>query len=156
MGTPAVLNRFPSLVTAPRPSPVPLGQPLLGALESAQVDEAPEYLGELAGYQWDSRGWLLRAIPYTDPELLHPEDLVWPVGINNLRVQYTAGYATIPESIQEACAKWVAGLYYECTRDPLLANQLTAAGAASAWQGVPADMTALLAPYHGELGTQEG
>jgi hypothetical protein len=30
---------------------------------------------ELAGYQFDPRGWLLRAIPYTDPELLHPEDL---------------------------------------------------------------------------------
>jgi hypothetical protein len=88
-----------------------------------------------------------RAIPYTDPELLHPEDLVWSVGINNLRVQYTAGYATIPESIQEACAKWVAGLYYECSRDPLLANQLTTSGVVSAWQGVPAGMMALLAPY---------
>jgi hypothetical protein len=102
---------------------------------------------ELAGYQWNSRGWLLRAIPYTDPELLHPEDLAWPVGINNLRVKYTAGYSTVPEAIQEATAKWVAGIYYECSRDPLLSNQLTAAGAASAWQGVPADMTALLAPH---------
>jgi hypothetical protein len=102
---------------------------------------------ELAGYQWDARGWLLRAIPYTDPELIHPEDLVWPVGVNNLRVQYTAGYSTIPESIQEVCAKWVAGMYYECTRDPLLRNQLTAGGAASAWSGVPADLTALLMPY---------
>ena len=33
---------------------------------------------ELQGYQWDARGWLLRAIPYTDPELLHPEDLIFP------------------------------------------------------------------------------
>jgi len=37
-------------------------------------------------------------ISYTDPELLHPEDLVWPVGINNLRIQYTAGYNVIPEA----------------------------------------------------------
>ena len=66
---------------------------------------------ELAGYQWDSRGWLLRAIPYTDPELLHAEDLVWPAGINNLRIQYTAGYSTIPESVQEACAEWTAAMY---------------------------------------------
>ena len=63
---------------------------------------------ELAGYQWDARGWLLRAIPYTDPELLHPEDLIWPVGVNNFRVQYTAGYTTVPEAVQEACARWVA------------------------------------------------
>ena len=60
---------------------------------------------ELAGYQWNCRGRLLRAIPYTDPELLHPEDLVWPVGINNLRVQYTAGYSTVPEAIQEATCR---------------------------------------------------
>jgi hypothetical protein len=106
---------------------------------------------ELAGFQWDSRGWLLRAIPYTDPELLHPEDLVWPPGINNLRVQYTAGYSTVPEAVQEACAEWVATLYYLCTRDPLLAHQLTAAGAATGWGALPAQppdsVRALLQPY---------
>src|SRR5438132_12240383 len=30
--------------------------------------------------------------PYTDPELLHPEDLIWPVGINNFRISYQAGF----------------------------------------------------------------
>jgi hypothetical protein len=79
---------------------------------------------ELAGFQWDARGWLLRAIPYTYPELLHPEDLVWPVGISNLRIQYTAGYATVPEAIQEACAEFAAALYFQCTRNPWLTNQL--------------------------------
>jgi len=106
---------------------------------------------ELAGYQWDSRGWLLRAIPYSDPELLHPEDLVWPAGINNLRIQYTAGYATIPESIQEACAEWTAALYWQCSRDPMLTNQLTTGGAASGWKGTPGQppdhVMALLMPY---------
>jgi len=64
---------------------------------------------ELQGWQPDTRqGWLLRAIPYTDPELLHPEDLIWPVGVNNFRIQYTAGYATIPDDLQEACAQLVA------------------------------------------------
>jgi hypothetical protein len=64
---------------------------------------------ELQGYQINERqGGLLRAIPYTDPELLHPEDLVWPVGVNNYRIQYTAGYTTIPEDVQEACAQLVA------------------------------------------------
>jgi hypothetical protein len=76
---------------------------------------------ELQGYQWDARGWLLRAIPYTDPELLHPEDLVWPVGINNFRVQYTAGYTTVPEAVQEACAEWVSELYWMTYRDPAAA-----------------------------------
>lgn len=109
---------------------------------------------ELQGYQWDARGWLLRAIPYTDPELLHPEDLIWPIGINNFRVQYTAGYSTIPEAVQEACALWVAERYYETTRDPSVIHQVGTTG--TGWadlyppkgQGVvPAKVRALLAPY---------
>jgi hypothetical protein len=120
-----------------------------GALQcvAGSFAELKMHTYEMQGYQWDSRGWLLRAIPYTDPELLHPEDLIWPVGVNNLRVQYTAGYGTIPEAVQEACAKWVAGMYYESTRDPLLATQLSSAGAAQSWAGVPADLQALLKPY---------
>lgn len=107
---------------------------------------------ELQGYQWDPRGWLLRAIPYTDPELLHPEDLIWPVGINNFRVQYTAGYSTVPEAVQEACALWVAAAYYQTLRDPDLASQTLAGAIRQAW-GVPDPMNppprvrALLAPY---------
>ncbi len=79
---------------------------------------------ELQGFQWDARGWLLRAIPYTDPELLHPEDLIWPIGINNFRVQYTAGYTTIPEAVQEAVAEWVGMIYYSTLRDPGLSGQV--------------------------------
>src|SRR5207244_11532279 len=87
-----------------------------------QYAELKLHTYELAGYQFDPRGWLLRAIPYTDLELLHPEDLIWPVGINNFRVQYTAGYTTIPEAVQEACAQWVAMLYYQMKRDPGIAH----------------------------------
>src|SRR3989442_4234537 len=89
---------------------------------------------ELAGYQWDARGWLLRAIPYTDPELLHPEDLVWPVGINNFRIQYTAGYSTIPEAVQEACAKWVSILYWTTYRDPNLDRQSITGAGVQSWR----------------------
>jgi hypothetical protein len=107
---------------------------------------------ELAGYQWDSRGWLLRAIPYTDPELLQPEDLVFPTGINNFRVQYTAGYSTVPEAVQEACARWVAYGYYKAQRDPALVNQVPSSGTVSGWQvpstgQPPSDVIELLAPY---------
>ncbi len=124
-----------------------------GALQcvAGSFAELKMHTYELAGYQWDSRGWLLRAIPYTDPELLHPEDLVWPVGVNNLRIQYTAGYATIPEAVQEACAEWTAALYFMASRDPMLTNQLTAGGAASGWKGVPGEppdhVAVLLKPY---------
>jgi hypothetical protein len=135
------------------------GDPLEGAgvLESqgalqcvaGSFAELKMHTYELQGYQWDARGWLLRAIPYTDPELLHPEDLVFPTGINNFRVQYTAGYSTVPEAVQEACAEWVAELYWMVQRDPAVAvlrQQGTATTYATA--GKPTDYVArLLAPY---------
>jgi hypothetical protein len=113
---------------------------------------------ELQGYQWDARGWLLRAIPYTDPELLHPEDLVWPVGINNFRIQYTAGYATIPEAVQEATAEWVSAMYFATQRDPALVSQTIPGSIAQNWgsgggsdgssnREPPANVCRLLQPY---------
>jgi hypothetical protein len=65
----------------------PVGFPTFGAGTAGQgalqcvagsFAELKMHTYELAGYQWDSRGWLLRAIPYTDPELLHPEDPAHP------------------------------------------------------------------------------
>ncbi len=110
---------------------------------------------ELAGYQWDVRGWLLRAIPYTDPELLHPEDLIWPVGVNNFRIQYTAGYPVIPEAVQEACAGWVAERWNLTKRDPSLHSQAsTIAGNPTSYvyevdasDDPPPRIVALLKPY---------
>jgi hypothetical protein len=119
---------------------------------------------ELQGYQWDPRGWLLRAIPYTDPELLHPEDLIWPVGINNFRIQYTAGYTTIPEAVQEACAEWVAAQFFLTGRDPALRSQRVSGAIAQEWTGLepdtarpPAVVARLLAPYRRyTVGTNQG
>jgi hypothetical protein len=137
-----------------------------GALQcvAGSFAELKMHTYELQGYQWDARGWLLRAIPYTDPELLHPEDLIFPVGINNFRVQYTAGYTTIPEAVQEACARWVAYGYYLAQRDPALLHQVPGSGTTSGWGPVssgrespPADVRALLAPYRRlTVGTEQG
>jgi hypothetical protein len=107
---------------------------------------------ELQGYQWDARGWLLRAIPYTDPELLHPEDLIWPVGINNFRIQYTAGYSTVPEAVQEACATWVAIAFQQTFRDASLQSLNVSGSASQSWtppdpMNPPPRVRALLAPY---------
>jgi hypothetical protein len=129
------------------------GQASQGALTArGTFAELRLHTSELQGYQWDARGWLLRAIPYTDPDLLLPEDLVWPVGVNNFRVQYTAGYAEVPEAVQQACASWVAELWYATQRDPSL-SRLAATGAGTqAWQppdpaNPPPRVAALLAPY---------
>jgi hypothetical protein len=127
-----------------------------GALTAqGQFAELKMHTYELAGYQWDPRGWLLRAIPYTDPELLHPEDLIWPVGINNFRVQYTAGYTSVPEAVQAAVAQWAAQLYYLTTRESGLTHQVTAGGAAYGYGAhlaptgnkPPPQVQALLAPF---------
>src|SRR5262245_12961883 len=105
------------------------------------------------GYQCDPRGWLLRAIPYTDPELLHPEDLIWPVGVNNFRVQYTAGYTTIPEALQEAAAEWVAHLWYQTQRDPALRRVAASGAFTQSYESLPRPVfppqrvAILLAPY---------
>jgi hypothetical protein len=125
--------------------PNPYGDPLEGAgIRESQGAltavggsnaELKMHTYELAGYQWDARGWLLRAIPYTDPELLHPEDLIFPVGINNFRVQYTAGYSTIPEAIQEACAEWVSDLWNRTQRDPSLRTQAIPGAISQTWAG---------------------
>jgi hypothetical protein len=138
-----------------------------GALTArGQYAEIKLHTYELAGYQFDPRGWLLRAIPYTDPELLHPEDLIWPVGINNFRVQYTAGYATVPEAVQEACAEWVTDVYFRTLRDPSLTTQAIVGGQSQAWGGQvaagtvdepPAFITQWLAPYRRfSIGTSQG
>jgi hypothetical protein len=137
-----------------------------GALTAAGTNaELKMHTFELQGYQWDSRGWLLRAIPYTDPELLHPEDLVWPVGVNNFRVQYTAGYAVIPEAVQEACALWVAQAYAYTSRDPELVQQQVPGQIAQTWGAQPATasdkppprVSRLLAPYRRHtVGTEQG
>jgi hypothetical protein len=124
-----------------------------GALTAwGQDAELKLHTVELAGYQVDERrGWLLRTIPYSDPELLHSEALVWPVGVNNLRVQYTAGYDNVPADVQEACAEWVAILFWQTKRDPGV-SQESASGAFSrsyslAQRALPPSIARLLAPY---------
>ena len=133
----------------------------VGALTAAgQFAELRMHTYELAGYQTDQRrGWLLRAIPYTDPELLHPEDLIWPVGINNFRVQYTAGYATIPEDVQEACAELTASWFVARGRDVSLEReQFTGSNAYVAERNsaqLPDRVKALLRPYRAHRVAQQ-
>ncbi len=131
-------------------APLPSGQ---GALTAAgQYAELKLHTYELAGYQLDPRrGWLLRAIPYTDPELLHPEDLTWPVGVNNFRIQYTAGFATVPEDVQEACAALVASWFQQRGRDLTLQSEHTQGSyayvAQPAQAQLPERVRALLRPW---------
>lgn len=111
------------------------------------------HTAELSGYQFEPRGWLVRTMPFTDPELMHPEDMLWPVGTHNFRIQYTAGYTTIPEAVQQAAALWTAAMYYAATRDPSVRQQSLGGGGSMSFAGSdeaarpPGPVQALLAPY---------
>ncbi len=78
-----------------------------GAL-NAKDAQAPLklHVDEVSDYEIDaSRGMLYR-------------ECGWGEGVLNYRVIYTAGYSTIPEDVQEACAQWVAALYWETKENP--------------------------------------
>jgi hypothetical protein len=107
------------------------------------------HTNELAGFSFAARnGWLLRAIPYTDPELMRPEDLVWSPGINNFRVQYTAGFATVPLDVQQACSIWVAQLFWDSKRDPGLQTAgFSGVTAYTPFSAMPPSVIFMLKPY---------
>jgi hypothetical protein len=98
-----------------------------GALNAKFGAELRLHTSELSGFDIDyERGWILRTY-------LEPLDLTDPAGTgltffggsNYWRIIYTAGFATVPETVQEACAEWVAVLYNLCTRDPAVVNSFT-------------------------------
>lgn len=95
------------------------------------------HVDELADYGVDAeRGWLTR-----------PGG--WPEGVDRYRVIYTAGYATVPEDVQEACAQWVAALFWQTKRDPGLAQEQVpgSISRSPSPQQPPASVAVLLQPY---------
>jgi hypothetical protein len=113
---------------------------LQGAASAAQSDAGLRiHMLELTDFEIDpDRGWLLRRSP----------DQVWSGGVHYWRVIYTAGYTTIPEDVQEACAQWVAALFFQSKRDPgLLQEQIPGVISRTPLQGMPETVKTLLAPY---------
>jgi hypothetical protein len=68
------------------------------------------HLFELTDYDIDSARGLLRRARR------------WLGGRQHWRVIYTAGYTAVPDDVQEACAQWVAALFWQTKRDPGLAH----------------------------------
>jgi hypothetical protein len=114
--------------------------PIQGALNAK--DRAAElrlHTEELSDYQVDTaRGVLFRAGGWAD-------------GADNYRVAYTAGYETVPEDVQEACAEWVAALFYQTKRDPGFSQEqmpgVYARLSELSIRGMPRQVRSLLAPY---------
>ncbi|MCI0456130.1 MAG: hypothetical protein L0Z62_04015 [Gemmataceae bacterium] len=112
-----------------------------GALNALNVwDELKLHVSELASYEVDARhGWLLRGPGEGVP--------CWSGGADYWRVIYTAGYSTVPEDVQEACAEWVAALYWQTKRDPGLVQESAAGVARTPERDMPRHVRALLLPY---------
>lgn len=102
---------------------------------------------ELSEYDLDDRrGWLVRGNSPAFPG----DSLSWFGGRNYWRVLYTAGWSTVPEDVQEACAEWVATLFWQTKRDPGSIMRRTAD--VTEQQGrpeahIPAYVRLLLRPY---------
>ena len=73
---------------------------------------------------------------------------LWYGGLHAWRVIYSAGYSAVPDDVQEACAEWVAQLFWLTKRDPGLASE-SIPGTVSrvALRDMPANAKILLGPY---------
>ena len=73
---------------------------------------------------------------------------VWFGGEQYWRIVYTAGFESVPEDVQEACAQWTAALFWQTKRDPGLTQEaIPGAVSRSAMHAIPSQITALLRPY---------
>ncbi len=72
----------------------------------------------------------------------------WHGGLHHWRVLYRAGYATVPDDVQEACAQWVATLFWQTKRDPGLASEVIPGTVTrTALRDMPTSVKLLLGPY---------
>jgi hypothetical protein len=122
---------------------------LLGGFNAMNVDAPLQmHVQELSGFKVDAnRGWLLRGGWEVSAAWRDDGGPIWFGGPNYWRVLYTAGFATVPDDVQEACAEWVAALFWKTKRDPAFIHQSAAGAAVTPEPAIPAHVQALLEPY---------
>lgn len=117
---------------------------LQGALNAAGVYAGLKIqVREVSAFDVDTdHGWLFRS---------DFDHVPWSPGRNHYRVQYTAGYATIPEDVQEACAELTATWFQQRGRDLSFGSEGTPGNywyrVQPVGQRLPERIRALLAPY---------
>ena len=80
--------------------------------------------------------------------LARDNGLPWHGGLHSWRVLYSAGVSAVPNDVQEACAEWVAQLFWQTKRDPGLASEsIPSMGSHVVLPNMPATVKLLLAPY---------
>lgn len=96
------------------------------------------HTGELSSFLVDAeRGCLTRA-----------DGACWDGGVQHWRIVYRAGFSAVPDEVQEACAEWVAQLFWQTKRDPGLASEsIPGATSRTVLRDMPASVKLLLSPY---------
>jgi hypothetical protein len=123
------------------------------------VEEISDFDVDTVRGRLKRRGEMYRDI-YDWPTIFYPLP-VWQVG-REYRVQYTAGYAAIPDDVMEACAEWVAWLFELSKRDPAYRSQSSVPASSDTTdptvsysydplQGPPPHVAALLNTYRKRL-----
>lgn len=112
---------------------------LQGAFPAKDVNALLQmHTSELASFAVDAeRGCLAR-----------DDGTCWHGGLHYWRVLYRAGFGAIPDDVQEACAQWVAVLFWPTKRDPGLASEtLPGIVTRAALRDMPASIRQMLGPY---------
>jgi hypothetical protein len=131
------------------------GTKSMGALD-CRGNYAPlrMHVDGLTDYAWLPRGVLYRAWELAWPAGLGAWDLrrPFPGGRGYYRVRYLAGYTSVPEAVQTACAEWLRQLYFAWKRDPSVANEVNVGSTSYAYRlpeqaPMPALVKQLLAPF---------
>jgi hypothetical protein len=77
----------------------------------------------------------------------------WPLGAANVRVEYTAGYATVPEDVQTATAFIAKWMYDQLQHDSMVSGETIGNYSYTVTKETPAlnAVTMMLAPYRNRL-----
>ncbi|MBI3406939.1 MAG: hypothetical protein HY040_01100 [Planctomycetes bacterium] len=120
-------------------------RPIQGAMNAKDKPaEVRIHVDEASAYEIDeARGIIIRG-----SECGGLDASTWQGGVNDWRVIYTAGYETVPEDVQEACAQWTAVLFWASKRDPGLAHEaIVGAESRRPYGDLPPSILELLRPY---------
>lgn len=122
---------------------------LQGAFNARNLEVALFAHGEeLSDFRILSRkGILLRGRSASRASLTCPGN-IWAGGANYWRIQYTAGFYPLPAEVEQACAEWVAQLFWTAQRDPgLTQEQVIGTIFRVPLQGMTQTVRQLLAPF---------
>ncbi|GIW79439.1 MAG: hypothetical protein KatS3mg105_1246 [Gemmatales bacterium] len=94
-----------------------------GAFDAAgRFADIRMHTAELTNYSTDhEHGVLFRRVdgPFASAEHV----TIWPIGVGRYRIEYTAGFTTVPEDVQEATAQLVATFFKELGRNQNLQTE---------------------------------